>query len=67
MATGFNIDWKGGDLIATKDKIRQIELAKSPTKEAYPSAQHMLSIFLVSHHVPFVHCVRELRQASQFR
>jgi hypothetical protein len=25
---GFNIDWKGGDVIATKEKIREIELEK---------------------------------------
>jgi hypothetical protein len=33
-ATGFNIDWKGGDIIATKDIIRQIKLARKSHKRS---------------------------------
>jgi hypothetical protein len=33
-AAGFNIDWKGGHIIATRDKIREIKLAKKSQKNS---------------------------------
>ncbi len=44
-ATGFNVNQKGGEVIATKDKIRQIELAKkSQTRNAVIGTTHALDI-----------------------
>jgi hypothetical protein len=33
-ATGFNIDWKGGNVIANKKKIKEIEQAKKSCRES---------------------------------
>ncbi len=45
-ATGFNIDWKGGDVIANKKKIKEIEQAKKSCRESVSiGTTHALEIF----------------------
>ncbi len=68
-ATGFNIDWKGRKVIASKKKIKEIEQAKmSCRKSVSVGTTHALEILGESTCVhPVCPLLERLGQASQFR
>jgi hypothetical protein len=63
---GFNIDWKGGDVIATKDKIREIKLEKKSQKNSVSiGTTHALEIFCKSSSAQLVYSLHERVETSQ--
>ncbi len=68
-ATGFNIDWKGGNVMQIKIKEKKLKRQRSPAGRVYPLTQHMPLKFSVSQPVYtlFALCSRESGQTSQSR
>ncbi len=65
-ATGFNIDWKGGNVIANKKKMKEIEQAKKSCRESVSvSTTHALEILGESTCVHPVHPLLERVGKSQ--